>query len=142
MDSNKVCGNIFPGDETHSDPDVKAACPTGTPFALLLIAVGDIVKASAQGYTVVGEIIAFTAQRACIVAADRGSWEAVDRRHIVQIIKRTTLPQPPRLFRVTAEVTYLVKANSAEEAAELVANFPDRHIDFVLVEPEDAVPFP
>lgn len=118
---------------------------------MLNIAVGDIVRLESSSYKalgfdvplyeIVGKVLAFNENRICVSEME-GAWDTYPRADVVQIIKRTNLPQPPRLFRVTAEVAYLVKANSAEEAVALVETHPAQHIDFILVEPEDAEPLP
>ena len=110
---------------------------------MLTIDVGDVVLVS-RGTIIssfVGTVLAFNEGQVCILQ-DPGSWSSYNREAIVQVIKRTNLPQPQRLFRVTAEVIYLVKANSAEEAADLVQKHPDQRIEYILVEPEDADPLP
>jgi len=108
---------------------------------MLTIDVGDVVLVSRGALisSYAATVLAFNERMACVSAA-AGAWDTINRDNIVQVIKRTNLPQLPRLFRVTAEVIYLVKSNSAEEAADLVQERPDLRIDYVLVEPEDAKP--
>ena len=113
----------------------KAEPPINPP---LTIEVGDLVRFKSF-YEVVGTVLVLNEHSACI-SEGPGSWDTYDRKNIVQVIKRANAPQPPRHWRIRAEVFYLVKAYSAEDAVDLVEAHPDQYIDFILVEPEDAKP--
>ena len=106
---------------------------------LLRIEVGDLVRAKLPNYEVRGTVLAVNEHSACVSEAP-GSWDTYFRVNIVQVIKRANAPQPEQHWRVRAEVFYLVKAYSAEEALDLVEENPDQRIDFVLVALEDVKP--
>ena len=107
----------------------------------LPIQVGDTVRAMrGPAYLAIGTVLALNDAWVCISEAS-GAWDTYHRKDITQVIKRADAPQPPRHWRIRAEVFYLVKADSAEAALELVHEYPDQHIDFVLAETEDVTPF-
>ena len=107
----------------------------------LPIKVGDLVRVKPTAtYEVVGTVLAYNERVACL-SPHPGSWDTYDRRNIAQIIKRANTPPTLRHWRIRAEVFYLVKADSADEALTQVQEHPDQRIDFVLAESEDVTPF-
>lgn len=108
---------------------------------LLPIKVGDIVVAQKLGpYTATGTVLALNALQVSI-AESPDCWDTYNRTEVIQIVYRAPVGEPVRHWRIRAEVFYLVKADSAEAALELVHEYPDQHIDFVLAETEDVTPF-